>query len=73
MSFSKAKYVDIAPLIGLDPGKEGEDIDTFSMSRARLPDTVFQQILVDLHTLAFQYGSFANTAMKKLDPDFCPQ
>ena len=51
------KYMDIAPLVGLEPIREGDDIGTFSMSRARLPDTVFQKILLDLHDLALQYGS----------------
>lgn len=57
VSFSKVTYIDIAPLVGLKPIREGDDIDTFSMSRARLPDTVFQKILLDLHDLSLQYGS----------------
>lgn len=57
VSFSRVKYVDIAPLVGLEPGREGSDIGTFAMSRARLPDIVFQKILTELHAFALQYGT----------------
>ena len=49
--------MDIAPFVGLEPIREGYDIEPFAMSRARLPDTVFQKILADIHGLALQYGT----------------
>lgn len=57
VSFSRVKYIDIAPLVGLEPYYEDNDIKSFAMSRARLPDIVFQQILVELHNLSLQYGT----------------
>jgi hypothetical protein len=35
---------------------EGDDIPEFEMFCARLPDSVFSQILVDLQVLSWQYG-----------------
>ena len=35
---------------------EGDDIPEFEMSCARLPDSVFSQILVDLQVFSWQYG-----------------
>ena len=57
VSFSNVKYRDIAPMVGLEPGKDGDDMVTFGMARARLPDEVFQKILLELEAFAFQYGS----------------
>ena len=56
MSFSKVRYVDIAPLVGLDPRVEGDDIPTFKMSYARLPNAIFSKIINDLQELEAQYG-----------------
>jgi len=35
---------------------EGDDIPEFEMCCARLPDSVFSQILVDLQLFSWQYG-----------------
>jgi hypothetical protein len=56
VSFSKVKYADIAPKIGLDPGREGDDIPKFDMFCARLPYSVFSQILVSIQDFEWQYG-----------------
>jgi hypothetical protein len=56
VSFSKVKYDDIAPKVGLDPGREGDDIPTFEMFCARLPSPIFDKILVDLQDFEWQYG-----------------
>ena len=56
---SKVKYDDIAPKIGLDPGVKGDDIPEFEMFCARLPDSIFSQILVDLQAFSWQYGSLS--------------
>jgi hypothetical protein len=37
---------------------EGDDIPEFEMLCARLPDSVFSQILVDLQVFSWQYGPF---------------
>ena len=57
VSFSKVRYMDIAPLVGLDPRVRGTDIPTFEMSCARLPNAIFSTIIDDLHRLELQYGS----------------
>lgn len=57
VSFSNVKYRQIAPMIGLAPGKDGKDMVTFGMGRARLPDEVFQKILLELEAFSLQYGS----------------
>ena len=44
-------------MVGLAPGKDGKDMVTFGMARARLPDEVFQQILLELEAFSLQYGS----------------
>lgn len=46
-------------MVGLAPGKEGKDIRAFDMARARLPDEVFRQIMLDLDAFSLQYGSTA--------------
>jgi len=56
VSFSKVRYVDIAPLFGLNPGVKGDDIPTFEMSYARLPNALFLQILRDIRVFGKQYG-----------------
>ncbi|RMZ82040.1 hypothetical protein DV736_g6643, partial [Chaetothyriales sp. CBS 134916] len=56
VSFSKVKYEDIAPKLGLRPSLRGNDIPNFEMSGARLPSSVFSQILADLQLFSFQYG-----------------
>ena len=56
VSFSKVKYIDIAPKVGLDPGREGDDIPKFEIFCARLPNSVFSKILVDLQDFEWQYG-----------------
>lgn len=61
VSFSRVKYMDIAPLVGLEPIIEGFDIEMFAMSRARLPDTVFQKILAELHVFALQRNEEARS------------
>lgn len=56
ISFSKVQYVDIAPMVGLDPNVEGHDIPSFDMFRARLPNAIFHKIVEDLHVFSAQYG-----------------
>lgn len=38
INFSKVQHVDIAPMVGLDPNVKGDDILSFDMFRARLPN-----------------------------------
>jgi hypothetical protein len=40
-SFSKVKYVDVAPKVGLAVEKRGHDIPLFPMYKARLEDDLF--------------------------------
>ena len=43
-------------MVGLDPNLEGYDIPFFNMSRARLPNAVFREIVQDLRVFLLQYG-----------------
>ena len=37
----------------------GDDIPTFEMSRARLTETLFSQIVTDLETFSWEYGPWS--------------
>ena len=56
-SFSKVEYREIAPKVGLDPIKQGDDIPTFEMQSARLPRSTCIEIITDLKALTNQYGT----------------
>jgi hypothetical protein len=59
VSFSRVKYSDIAPRVGLNPIDAGRDIPSFLMRRARLPNSVFHKIIEDVRIFAKQYGRMA--------------
>ena len=59
VSFSKVQYLDIAPKVGLNPHREGMDIPTFPLFRARLPQSLFVKILEDLELSTLQYRPLA--------------
>jgi hypothetical protein len=65
VSFSKVKYKDIAPKVGLAPNVRGTDIPAFEMFCARLPKSVFSDILVDLQVFSWQYGPLSMHADEK--------
>ena len=48
--------MDIAPIVGLDPNVKGDDIPSFDMFRARLPNAIFHKIVEDLQVFSAQYG-----------------
>jgi len=56
VSFSKVKYREIAPRIGLDPAARGNDMKTFHIHRARIPTSLFKEIVADLEMTMKQYG-----------------
>jgi hypothetical protein len=56
VSFSKVKYRDIAPLVGLDPYGAGGDMTTFNLYRARMPTSLFKKIIQNLETQLKEYG-----------------
>ncbi|KIX07252.1 uncharacterized protein Z518_01905 [Rhinocladiella mackenziei CBS 650.93] len=56
VSLSKVQYADIAPIVGLEAVVKGDDILAFDMFRARLPNSVFNQIVEDLRRFSAQYG-----------------
>ena len=55
VSFSRVKYDDIAPRVGLYHSRDGYDIPTFPMFRARLSDGVFMEICKDIELFTLQY------------------
>ena len=56
ISFSKVKYRDIAPRVGLDPFLGGRDMKTFKIYRARIPTSLFKEIVEDIDIAMNQYG-----------------
>jgi hypothetical protein len=46
--FSTIKYCDIAPRVGLAPEAAGRDMKTFDIHRARIPTSMFKDIVQDL-------------------------
>ena len=56
VSFSKVKYRDIAPRVGLDPNLAAKDMTSFEVFRARIPTSMFEAIVGDLDIIMNQYG-----------------
>ena len=56
VSFSKVKYPDIAPFVGLGPSQCCRDAPTFEMKLARLPTALFKRIVEDVELIMKQYG-----------------
>ena len=56
LSLSKVNYADICQHVGLLARKQGDDIPTFDMHRARLPEDFFWDYLEDIKIATFQYG-----------------
>jgi|SRR5579862_5903750 len=58
VSFSRVRYVDIAPKVGLEASGEGRDIPSFPVFRARITNDLFHKILEDIREFTFQYRSW---------------
>ena len=56
VSFSKVRYLDIAPKVGLEPMLAGYDMPAFEIHRARIPTSIFKSIVEDLDIVMNQYG-----------------
>ena len=56
VSFPKVTYAQVAPLVGLDPDLELQDISTFEIHRSRIPTDLFKSIVVDMDVMMVQYG-----------------
>ena len=56
VSFSKVEYTRIAPYVGLDPSGNARDAPTFPLHRARLPTSLFKEIVQDVQLIMKQYG-----------------
>jgi hypothetical protein len=56
VSFSKVKYDQIAPFVGLEPSLRLRDAPTFEMHRARIPNGLFKEIIGDIEIVMKQYG-----------------
>ncbi|KAF8242952.1 hypothetical protein K440DRAFT_615061 [Wilcoxina mikolae CBS 423.85] len=56
VSFSKAKYSDIAALYNLNPDSHMWDAKRFKVTRARLPTEVLQRIVTDVNQMLQVYG-----------------
>lgn len=54
--FSQVKYSDIAHVVGLCPGMRFRDAPTFEIDRARIPTSMFKQIIWDMQVALNQYG-----------------
>lgn len=56
VSFSQVKYDDIAHIVGLCPGMRFRDAPTFEIDRARIPTSMFKEIIWDMQVALNQYG-----------------
>ena len=56
VSFSRITYKDIASHVGLDPLRGGDDAPIFPMGRARIPLSLFRQVVQDVDLTMKQYG-----------------
>ncbi|KAF8806804.1 hypothetical protein BYT27DRAFT_6609038 [Phlegmacium glaucopus] len=56
VSFSRVKYKDIAPRVDLQPDLCGRDMPTFDICRARIPNSLFREIISDIQMMLNQYG-----------------
>jgi hypothetical protein len=56
ISFSKVKYLRIAPFVGLEPTLSLRDAPTCEIHRARLPDDFFKAIIGDIEMTMKHYG-----------------
>ncbi|KAF8632531.1 hypothetical protein AX17_004817 [Amanita inopinata Kibby_2008] len=57
VSFSRVKYHQVAPFVGLEPAKQLFDIGTFELHRSRIPTDLFKSIIKDMDLLLMQYRS----------------
>jgi hypothetical protein len=56
ISFSNVQYKDIAPFVGLRPGLNMNDIETFGLHRSRIPTKLFKLIVQNIDVMMVQYG-----------------
>lgn len=57
---SEATYLSMAPVVGLDPHQKMRDADEFTVVRARIPSSLFREIVSDIHISLNQYGPSAD-------------
>lgn len=50
-------YAEIAPLVGLQPQMELQDIGTFEIHRSRIPTALFRSIIMDMDIMLVLYGA----------------
>ena len=55
-SFSKVKYEEVAPYVGLEVIRHGSDIREMKIFRSRLPIDLFRSIVEDVDLATLQYG-----------------
>ena len=56
VNFSKIRYHDIAPTVGLESTLASYDMPTFEIHRARIPTSLFKLIVGDLEIVMNPYG-----------------
>jgi len=56
VSFSKVTYSKVAPFVGLNPTLSFRDVSTFQLHRARIPTSLFKEIVEDMQIAMHQYG-----------------
>lgn len=55
-TFSKIKYNQIAPFVGLEPSLCLRDAPTFKKHRARIPNILFREMIEEIEIVMKQYG-----------------
>lgn len=58
ISFSNVKFDTMASRAGLQKHRELQDLDHFTIHRARLPNALFTQIMDDIQNGIYNYGVF---------------
>lgn len=56
VSFSKVKFQQVAPYVGLEPDGFGRDIKPLAVFRSRIPRRLFNQITENVSDALIQYG-----------------
>ena len=55
-SSSNVKYVEVAPLVNLDPAREFNDCPRYHQPRSRILTALFKEIVKDIDLILLQYG-----------------
>jgi hypothetical protein len=70
ISFSNVKYLDTAPLVGLDPLWNLGDAPLIDLHPSQIPTALFRDIVTDMDILLIQYGTLQDHTMEEVGSCF---